>query len=173
MTQPSSHVATVKNAATVIVMMKFGTEDLVDAVGSHITFSRQQHATKRSDEIQPIVGPEMRRKCGSKRACWIHAHAGQRRLHRNVCRHQQSREESCPSVERRPIRDNQHNQHEPERDHHFCGKRDHPSAKSRHRHNIVDGGMLNCQARDLSCQPESNSSSQKLRRGHTRRHLHL
>lgn len=59
----SSHVVAVEDAANVVVMMQFGTEDSVDAVDSHIPFSGRQHPDERSGEIQLIVGPELCGKC--------------------------------------------------------------------------------------------------------------
>src|ERR1043165_7458943 len=73
-------VAASENAPLIVVVVELGALDPAAVSGSREGLGREQHPERRSDEIKPQRGPDLRGKRRAEGPRRIHAHTRDRRL---------------------------------------------------------------------------------------------
>src|SRR5690242_6953483 len=152
-----------ENAALCVFMMELRTQHVRRASGSEINLCRTGRTEHRPNEVDPQISPMMRRDGGSEGARRIHAHARNRRFDGDIDRDQDARAEPGKFVQPRCTGKPQHHGHENESDSHFSDQRRKGACGTRHRHDVVHGGMRSPARESDSCSDRAAQTADKLR----------
>src|SRR5689334_4590848 len=87
-----------ENAASIVIVVKFGAGDALPTFGAYVDFGSGEHADQRGSKINPQSVPVVGRHRRSETTRRVHAHARQRSFEGYISRYQCARAKACEFV---------------------------------------------------------------------------